>query len=329
MRPRKKDRHLPKCMQFKHNAYYYVKNGTWERLSADYATALGEYAQRVNVSSGGMTDLIHKVLAHIEPTLAPSTFAQYRLAATRLSEILAEFAPEQVRPKHVAQIKVHFSATPNMANRILSFLRTVFSYAVEWQIVEMNPCIGIRRHKENKRTRLMTDEEFSRISTAANHRAIPAIMHLCVLTGQRIGDILSLRNDQITDEGIAFTQKKTGKKLIVRMNADLKAAIALAREKHPRKIGRTGTYETLLYTRGGKPYSYSTIKCAFDRSRKAAGIPDVTLHDLRAKSGTDAEEQGIDPQKLLGHTTAQQTQRYLRSKKGKVVEGPQRHKLTS
>jgi len=324
MRPRKKDRHLPACMHFKHGAYYYVKGGRWERLSADYAIALQEYALRRAAPSGGMAELIDKVLAHIEPTLAPSTVKQYKVAAAKLKTILVEFAPEQVRPKHVAAIKVSMADTPNMANRVLSFLRTVFSYAVEWQLVEMNPCVGIKRHREATRDRLMTEEEFFAIRAAAQHKAIPVVMDLCVLTGQRISDILSLRNDQITPEGIAFRQQKTGARLVVKMNPDLEAAIARARASHPRQIGPAGTYETLLYTRGGKPYSYATIKDAFNRAKVAAKVKDVTIHDMRAKSGTDAEAQGIDPQKLLGHSNPQQTKRYLRSKKGLVVEGPKR-----
>lgn len=322
MRPKRKDRHLPQCMYFHHGAYWYVKRGKWLRLGDDYAAALHEYALLTDKKSGGMADLIDRVYDHIKPTLAENTAKQYDYARRRLREILMEFAPEQVRPMHVAAIKTSLADTPNMANRLISFLRVVFQHAVEWQVVESNPAIGIRRHKEAKRDRLMTEAEFLAIRAAAQHRAIPVIMDLCVLTGQRISDVLSLRNDQITAEGIAFHQKKTGARLVVRMNPDLEAAIARAREAHPRKIGPAGTYETLLYTRGGKPYSYATIKDAFNRAKVAAGVKDVTIHDMRAKSGTDAEEQGIDPQKLLGHSNPQQTKRYLRGKKGLVVEGP-------
>lgn len=322
MRPKQHDRHLPACMYHRHGAYYYVKRGKWERLGADYATALQEYALRVDKAAGGMAELIDKVFDHIKPRLAEGTVKQYDQARRRLREILMEFSPAQVRPMHVAAIKTKYADTPNMTNRLISFLRVVFQYAVEWQIVESNPCIGIKRHKEAKRDRLMTGDEFLAIRAAAQHRAIPAVMELCVLTGQRISDILSLRNDQIGPEGISFQQKKTGTKLIVRMSPDLEAAIAKARAAHPRKIGPAGTYETLLYTRGGRPYSYATIKDAFNRAKEAAGIKDVTIHDMRAKSGTDAEDQGIDPTKLLGHSNPQQTKRYLRGKKGMVVDGP-------
>lgn len=322
MRPRKKDRHLPACMHYKHGAYYYLKRNQWERLSHDYAEALELYAQKVDPKGGGMEALIDEVLAYIRPRLKPNTIKQYEAAAAKLKPILREFAPHQVKGRHIAEVKVHFAKTPNMANRYISFLRVVFAQAVEWQRIDSNPCIGIKRHKEKERDRLMTEDEFFAIRDGAQHRAVPVVMDLCLLTGQRISDVLGIKNADISPEGVYFQQEKTDKKRLIKMNPDLEAAIARAREVHPRKIGPPGTYETLLYTRGGRPYSYKTIYDAFVRARKAAGINDVTIHDMRAKSGTDAEEQGIDPQKLLGHSSAQQTKRYLRKKRVVAVDGP-------
>lgn len=326
MRPRKHDRHLPACMYLRHGAYWYVKRGKWTRLGTDYGAALQEYASLVQAPRGGMPELIDKVLAEIEPTLAASTVSQYRLAAARLKEMFAEFAPEQVKPRHVAEVKVALSDTPNMANRILSVLRVVFAHAVEWQLVDSNPCVGVRRHAEKRRDRLMTNEEFRAISAAAEHRAIPIVMLLCLLTGQRIGDVLRLRNEHIGQDGITFspqkTRRSTGARVLVEMTPDLAATIARAREVFPRQIGRPGTYETLLYTRGGRPYSYGTIRDAFDRAKTAAKVTDVTLHDIRAKSATDAAEQGLDPQRLLAHSQPGQTSRYLRSKAPVKVRGP-------
>lgn len=322
MRPRKHDRNLPACMYFRYGAYYLVKRGKWTRLGSDYAKALQEYALLTSPKGGGMAELIDEVFGHIKPGLAASTVSQYEQAAKRLKEILLEFSPEQVRPMHVAAIKTELSKTPAMANRLISFLRVVFQYAVEWQRVETNPCVGIKRHKEQARGRYMSDEEFQAIRGAAEHRAIPAIMDLCFLTGQRISDILSLRNDQITKDGISFVQQKTKAKLVVRMTPDLEAAIKLARQAHPQRIGKPDTYETLLYTRGGKPYSYGTIKDAFNRAKELAGVPDVTLHDLRAKSLTDANREGKDAQKLGGHTDRRMTERYIRQREIPVADGP-------
>lgn len=61
----------------------------------------------------------------------------------------------------------------------------------------------------------------------------------------------------------------------------------------------------------------------FDRAAAKAGVENAHLHDLRAKSITDAKKQGLDPQALAGHTTEAQTIRYIRDREtSSVVEGP-------
>lgn len=45
-----------------------------------------------------------------------------------------------------------------------------------------------------------------------------------------------------------------------------------------------------------------------------------TEHDIRAKSGTDADASGLNAQMLLGHVDAATTRRYIRHKQAvKVV----------
>lgn len=320
MRPRKKDRHLPACMFFKHGAYYYVKHGEWQRLSKTLPEALEKYARLVDSDrrGGGMVELIDKALETMAPDIKPNTLAQYKIAANKLKPILVEFSPEQVRPRDIAAIKQHFASTPAMANRMISFLRSVFALAVEWQVVEANPCVGIRRHKEHKRDRLITPEEFAAIRAAARHKAIPIIMDLCYLTGQRIGDVLAIKNDDISPAGIAFKQEKTGARLLVAMTDELAAVLKAARAAHPADDRAT----TLLYTRGFRPYSYGTIKDAFNRAKEAAGVADVTIHDMRAMSLTSADEQGMNAQTLGGHTDPKMTRRYIRDRRIPVAQSP-------
>lgn len=63
---------------------------------------------------------------------------------------------------------------------------------------------------------------------------------------------------------------------------------------------------------------------AVSRMCPHCGQSNGTIHDLRAMSGTEAEAQGIDAQRLLGHADGKMTRRYLRDKTVPVVEGPRR-----
>ena len=181
-----------------------------------------------------------------------------------------------------------------------------------------SPCIGIKRHAEKKRDRYITDAEFIAIKSAAEHRAIPAIMDLCFLTGQRISDVLSIKNQDISSDCIRIVQQKTKTKLAIAMTDDLAATIHAIRQSHPPLKG----VDHLLYSRNRDAYAYGTIKDAFERARSSAGIVGVTLHDIRAKSLTDADLQGLNAQKLGGHSDPRMTDRYIRRRRSRPVLGP-------
>jgi integrase len=316
MRPRKKNSKLPPCVYLSHGAYYLVRGGKWEPLGRDHAAALAEYARRVaETPKGGMGELIERVLAHIDQNKSRITMNQYRQIGRRLKKIMAEFRPDQVKPVHIAAIKVKYTSTPFYANRMVSVLRMTFSHALEWGLCESNPCIGVARHHESKRERYLTDAEFLAIREKAGPR-LQIIMDLCYLTGQRISDVLRIRLSDLTDEGIVFRQGKTGAKLVVAWNDDLRAVVARAQDQG--KI----RHLTLLHNRKGKAPDYSTVKIQWDQARKTAGIKDARIHDMRAKALTDAKRQGHDPQVLAGHTDARMTARYIRLRETPLAVGP-------
>ncbi|ETK22282.1 tyrosine-type recombinase/integrase [Pseudomonas sp. FH1] len=328
MRPRKKDRHLPACMYQKHGAYYLVRKGKWLRLGTEFQASLAEYAMLLDKRSlGGMPKLIDDALEHMrtrtKPALKPNTLKQYEAAAERLKENFADFEPREVLQRHVVALKLHMADTPNMSNRVISVLRAVFTYALEQQIVDSNPCIGVRRHLEHKRDRYITHGEFQAICANSSDN-MRVIYEMCYLTGQRIGDVLAIRLADISPEGIAFKQEKTNARLLVQMTPDLEDLVARAKAL-PRKIRGLTLF---CSPRGGKPVHYSSVKDAFAISCKKAGVEDASLHDLRAKSLSDTDDQGNDAQKLGGHTDAKMTQRYLRLRKINVGLPPTMPKKT-
>lgn len=309
VRPRKKDRNLPQCVYLKHGAYWYVKKGKWTRLGINLADALKEYARLLTAPESGMDALIDKALPEITHGRAPNTVTQYELAAKKLKNAFIEFRPEQVTPKDVAGFMQLNKGTPNLANRCLSVLRLVMHKALDWGIIDSNPCIGIKRHAEAKRDRYLTDDEYLAIYKAASPAMRP-IMAVCYYTGQRIGDVLSIRLQDITPEGILFKQQKTGQRLLVVMTPELQQAVDEAKAL-PRPVRGM----TLFCTkRGGRKYAYRTVRDMWDAAVILSKVEDATLHDLRAKAITDAKNQGKDAQALGGHSTEAMTNRYIRAR---------------
>lgn len=304
-------------MYLRHGGYYYVKRGKWLHLGNDLPGALAEYAKIVSAKpTGGCDELLDRTLEKSKETIKPNTYLQYRLACQKLKPVLGEFSPSLVESNHIAAILDHHRDTPNMANRMLTFLRIAFSNGLTWGMCKGNPCYGVKRHVEKRRDRLLLDAEYDEIKGKAS-ASLRVIMDVAYLTGQRIGDVLAIRLADIKPEGIYFQQAKTGKRLMVEMSPDMKHALERARGLYSNVRGLT-----LFHGRGGKPLSYYGVRSAFQRACKLALIEDATLHDIRAKAASDARRQGKDATALLGHSTQAQTVRYLRDKDHQVVSGP-------
>lgn len=318
-RPRKKNTHLPPCVHPKHGAYYYVKRGEWSFLGRTLAVALKEYAERFeSAQHGGLNALIDRTMEKLRPTLAKSTCAQYRIAAKRLKKIFREFSdPRDVKAKHIVVLRTELAATPNMANRVLSFTRQVFDQALEEGSIDANPALGVKRLKEAKRGRLLLDAERDRIYAMGDGR-LRVILDLLELCGQRVVATLQIKHTDLTDEGIRFPKFKTETKRVVKWTPELRDAVR--RAKALRGNVRSLTY--LLPGRGDRPPDYRSVKRQFDNACEAVRVEDAQMRDYRAVSATAAEEQGKDATALLGHTSPTQTRRYLRGKSEPVVEGP-------
>jgi integrase len=316
MRPRKKDRHLPACVYHRNGAYYYVKGGQWRHIGRDLHAALGEYARIVALPKRGMAALIEEALPHILKGRADATVKQYRIAARRLQEILAEFSPEQVKPVHVAQIRRKYADYPSVGNRTITVLSLVFAYAVDEQLVDANPCVKVPRLEVAARTRLLSPGEYQAIYRQAGER-LQVIMDLCYLTGQRIGDVLAIKRSDLLEDGIMFVQQKTDARLIVAWTPELRATVERAKA-----LTGNVTPLTLFYGKAGRPPGYKIIWLQWKAACKAAGVANANIHDLRAMSGTAVDKQGANATALLGHSDAKMTKRYLRDRSAKVVHGP-------
>lgn len=315
-RPRKHNKELPRNVYFRHGAYYYVRKGKWFPLGKDFRAAMTEYGKIAAEPKSGMADLIDTAMPHILREAAPNTVKSYLQAARRLKKAFAEFTPEEVKGKHIAALKLRWGSTPIMANRRLTVLRLVFSFAVENQLLDSNPMIGIKPYPPRKRTRLISLEEYAAIYRQAGPR-LKVIMDLCIRTGQRISDVLKIRRADLIEEGIRFKTQKTGSKGIVPWTSELRAIVERAKTLN----GNIRSL-TLLHDRTGKAPSYGTVREQWVKARTAAGIPDARIHDLRAVAATWAKKQGKNPTTLLFHASPAQTERYLRDKEEPIAEGP-------
>lgn len=310
-RPRKHNRDLPACVYLKHGAYFFVKKNKWINLGKDKKVALTEYARLTCRPTGGMGGLIYRWLENSD--ISEGSLPSYRSAAKALAKAFAEFEPHEVTARHVLALMHHNRNKPVTANLYRAVLSNALEYGFMENVVERNVAKDVRPFKTKARDRYLTDQEFIAVQAAA-HPVLKSMMDLLYLTGQRISDIIGIRHSDLTDSGIAFKQQKTGHKMIVSWSDELRIAVAEARKTSTNIKGMT-----LFSNRQGKPWDYSSISLMWRKAIKAAGIDNAKIHDIRAKAATDAQTQGLDSRKLLGHRSESSHNRYLRNKETAVA----------
>lgn len=193
---------------------------------------------------------------------------------------------------------------------------TCLTKAVEWGVVDENPCRQIRKERPKPRRRYVTELEY-----AGAYEAMPPMfqcaMDLAVLTGLRPADLLGLTRSNLTDDGIQIFTRKTGRDLIIAWSDELRGVVKRVLSLPPR------LRQSLICTRHGKPYTVDGFTSIWRRKiRKALADPGNPLNehfqfrDLRAKSASDDTREAASAR--LGHTNEAITERVYRRKPATV-----------
>lgn len=321
MRPRKTDRHLPRCVYERRGAYYYVKNGVWKPLGRDLPGALAAYARLHSVKPEGSLDAhidaAMRVILVKTPPLAESTKVAYWAAAKWIKRLFRKIPDlRQIGSNEVRTAKRLLGDKPVMANRVIVVLRELFEYWAEQGIVSDNPAMMVKKYRTVSRSRLVTPQEFNAIYSHASEQ-MQIILDLWRLTGQRVMDAATIKRVDLRDEGIYFRQAKTKAELIVRWNPELRETVERAKALH----GNVKAL-TLLHDAKGKPLRYGTVHKMWRAASQ--GVEDVQARDIRAMALTTMKQQKGKKaaQDLGGHKREATTEIYLRDREITVVDGP-------
>jgi len=349
---RKKASPLPSRVYEKNGAWYFVDiRRKWHKLCrvSDGLTAL--YTALANINrdlderqTNTMPALVDAWLLAKLGSYATKTQEEYRRMATFIrSEFDAQWLVEDVEPKDIARfLDKHFEAKPNASNKYRALLSVMFTFAVRKGLRNANPVSEVAGATEGKRDRYITDAELDAVRAAAllgnddkptpSGPPIVALIDLAYQTAQRIGDLLALNWSDVSADGIMFHPAKTvnssGVRMLVEMTPDLQATLDSA------KAGKVKAIGPVICTQAGGRFTYSGAQTAWKRAcqrarqryEKACGesgeMPDprhlvgMHFHDLRAKALTDLRRQAgaAAAQALAGHTTAEMTAHYTKSR---------------
>lgn len=253
-----------------------------------------------------------RVEAHVRPLLGSKRVKQ--LTKSDVRRFLTDIAEGKTANdrKTRKQGRSIIKGGKGVANRTLGMLGAIMEFATERGYRPDNPTRGVKKYREGRPARFLSNEEMVRLgdtlrsaeATGANPYAIAAI-RLLLLTGCRKNEILSLRWDAV-DFGsgmLRLADSKTGAK-IVHLGAPALSILANLPRQNDNPFVIVGVREETHLV---------NIQKTWAKVRKAAGIDDVRIHDLRHSFASVAARSGeslLVIGKVLGHATSAATTRY-------------------
>lgn len=180
--------------------------------------------------------------------------------------------------------------------------------------IDRHPFKGQVRLKTQKpRDRYVTDEEYNQLMATQGYDIMKLFIEFAVLTGLRKGDALTLKRTDLKEDGIHTHISKTNGKQIIKWTPALKNCVdrILALRSIDITLWLFCKQDGGCYYIDGKSSGFDTM---WKRFREKAGLPDVRIHDLRAKTASDFEDEK-DAQNLLSHSSLSMTKAYIRKPK--------------
>jgi integrase len=186
--------------------------------------------------------------------------------------------------------------SPTVANQTLAAVSAIFSWAVKQEIITANPCSGIERHATPSRERVLADSELPRLWAAIDDAGLvtSAALKTILLTGQRPGEVSSMRLEHIVDGGwwempgqpvpaLGWPGTKNGQAHRVCLPEPVRATIA--------ELTEGATMGFVFKRARGRPVNNLDIPMR-EVSTKL-GIEPVKPHDLRRTHGTTIAKLGF------------------------------------
>jgi integrase/recombinase XerD len=197
---------------------------------------------------------------------------------------------------------------------INAYIRGVNTF-LKWLHDEHNyENLSLKKLKGNYRVlRSLTDDELKTIvrykPKTFTEKRLQAILLLMIDTGLRVNECLTLEKSKIDFDNLLMSViGKGNKERIVPFSYELRKVLFKYSASHP--------FELLFCTKNGCKVSYDNILRDFYLLFKKLKIkPDGAFHSFRRTFATNYVRNGGNPlvlQRLLGHTTLQQTNVYIK-----------------
>ncbi|MGA2638651.1 tyrosine-type recombinase/integrase [Methylocella sp.] len=173
--------------------------------------------------------------------------------------------------------------TPILANRIFSTVSSLFSWALEEEIIATNPIAGMKKaNRETSRDRVLTEAELVKVWNAAVATETPysAVVRMLLLTGQRRTEVALMKHAEVDLAASLWTLPK-----------------ARTKNKTAHTVPLSGMALAVLaeFPKGKSPKVFTEVRFDVEKARLdlACGVTGWTLHDLRRTCATGLQKLGV------------------------------------
>ncbi|WP_430442389.1 tyrosine-type recombinase/integrase [Providencia huaxiensis] len=372
-RPRKKEfRHLPDFLYYDSSKKQYrltLVNGVRKNIGADKTRAIAiareynnimrpENAISVNslvIESGGQNGEALPLSEHLEKLFerivrdeqpSKSTLSDWTNDLERVSAFFKDIPSNEISLEHVNGFinEYHADASANVQNRKVSFLKKIFSYAVDESLMFDNPAERkkMKRVDAKKRRRLSYDD-FLKIRDAAEPWLRTA-MDLALQTTQArlevsrikysikapknntcgcvwyeeekngIFGMIYIHRQKVQHKEAAHVAIPIGKKLkeIIDNSRDNIASPYIV-HRLPARLPNNISKEVNHPTQIAPDYLSRAFSALRDKTGVAANLlmdERPTFHEIRALAAFMFKDRGYDPQARMAHSDAESTKIY-------------------
>ncbi|WP_241647516.1 site-specific integrase [Rosenbergiella metrosideri] len=257
-------------------------------------------------------------------SISKSSMSEYRSRVKAVSARFDKCDLTEIRTKDVASFLDEYvqDGKDSRAKLIRSTMLDMFREAISEGLLSVNPVESTRNSRITvKRNRLsVQDLKGILLSSYQMQDWVSLSIELAIVTGQRVSDICKMKWSDVKDGKLWIEQKKTGAKLTIPLsiqapNLEIKLSdvIDRCRESY-------GKCETLIASRTGQMLTVKSISRSFSQARDKSGCKwegdPPSFHEIRSLSARlyASDKSNEFAQRLLGHKSAQMSERYIDSR---------------
>lgn len=272
---------------------------------------------------------------YAEPHLKARTVDRYKQYSERVYKVIGNLRIDKINSRHIQKFVDGLkNLSPKTVRGYVSFISTVFDYAINQGMVKDNPCknIVLPPLKQKKRECYTLDEAQQFIKLLGKEPIkYRTLFTLAVYSGLRKGELLGLEWKDIDFENCVITvnraslyskskggtytdtpktkQSQRALKLPVCV-LDLLRQYRLYQSKQRLKYGGQWGSDRVFTSGNGKPMGTSTPLKWLDNFFKRTGMRKVTIHSFRHLNASLLINAGVDVKTVstaLGHSKASTT----------------------